>query len=720
MIKTLRLRASAFETRRIAEQSVAEVKLAKLRSGKQIHLLENSYICTRNLCKIMEIKTIIKRESLCRMLGESPLNTPVALALDIVLAFALFMLCRLVFLAVNFGYYADHLTLGLLESMLRGGLLFDASAVVYVNALYILMMLLPWKGKERRGYQTAAKVVFVLFNGVAAAANLADCVYFRFTGRRTTATLFSEFGNEGNLGSIIGTEVLNHWYLTLLFLLLMWGVWRLYRRPAVQLTVRRPALYYTVQTLCLLVAVPLCIFAIRGGIGKAVRPITLSNANQYINRPVEAAVVLNTPFSIIRTIGKKPFEVPAYLSTEEMEAAYSPIHHPTGKGAGRGAAKKNVVIFIMESFGREYIGALNRSLDANTYKGYTPFLDSLIPHSYVFTNAVGNGRKSIDGMPSVLSGIPMFVEPFFVTPAALNKVSGIAGELQQAGYHTAFFHGAENGSMGFQAFARATGFKEYYGRTEYNADPHTGGDADFDGTWAIWDEEFFRFMCDKLSSFRQPFAAALFSASSHHPFAVPERYRERFPEEGGKPIHKCIRYSDNALRLFFEQAARQPWFDNTLFVITADHTNQTSHAEYQTDYGGFAVPIIFYDPGAGLRGCSRAIAQQTDIMPTVLGYLGYDRPFLAFGNDLFNTPDHRRFAVNYLNGIYQYFQGDYVIQFDGSSVTAIYDYRNDPLQQHNIIHRIQPQKQMELQLKAIIQQYMLRMNEDRLTPDTHP
>ena len=248
----------------------------------------------------------------------------------------------------------------------------------------------------------------------------------------------------------------------------------------------------------------------------------------------------------------------------------------------------------------------------------------------------------------------------------------------------------------------------------------TGGDADFDGTWAIWDEEFFRFMCDKLSSFRQPFAAALFSASSHHPFAVPERYRERFPEEGGKPIHKCIRYSDNALRLFFEQAARQPWFDNTLFVITADHTNQTSHAEYQTDYGGFAVPIIFYDPGAGLRGCSRAIAQQTDIMPTVLGYLGYDRPFLAFGNDLFNTPDHRRFAVNYLNGIYQYFQGDYVIQFDGSSVTAIYDYRNDPLQQHNIIHRIQPQKQMELQLKAIIQQYMLRMNEDRLTPDTHP
>ena len=649
-------------------------------------------------------------------LAASPFNTPVALLCNLLLSLLVLTLSRVVFLAVNFSYYADHLTLGLLGSMFRGGLVFDLSTMVYINGLYILLMLLPWSGKEsRRWYALTAKGVFVLFNGLALVANLADCVYFRFTGRRTTATVFNEFGNEGNLGSIIGHELLAHWYLTLLFLLIIYGLWRIYRRPALQTKVN-PRVYYPVQIVCLLVAIPLCVFAVRGGVGKAVRPITLSNANQYINRPVEAAVVLNTPFSVIRTIGKKPFVVPDYMTDEEMEAVFTPVHLPKveeGKAAVR--PQKNVVVFILESFGSEYIGALNPTLDGGTYKGYTPFLDELIPLSYTFTAAVGNGRKSIDGMPSVLSGIPMFVEPFFVTPASLNKVSGIAGELRKEGYYTAFFHGAENGSMGFQAFARATGFQDYFGRTEYNADPYTDGDKDFDGTWAIWDEEFFRFFCDKINSFRQPFVAALFSASSHHPFVVPERYREQFPEEGGQPIHKCVRYTDNALRLFFERAKNEPWFNNTLFVITADHTNQTSHAEYQTDYGSFSVPIIFYDPGADLRGSSSAIAQQIDIMPTVLGYVGYSRPFVAFGCDLFRTPVSERYAVNYLNGIYQFFLHDYVLQFDGEKTIAVYDRKADPLQQHNIIHRILPQKEMERTLKAIIRQYMFRMNEDELT-----
>jgi hypothetical protein len=591
------------------------------------------------------------------------------------------MLARVVFFIVNHGYYSG-ITLKQLWSIFKGGLVFDTTAICYINVLYLLMMLVPLYSKEQRKYQLVAKWLFVVTNALALVMNLMDSVYFQFTNRRTTASVFSEFGNDGNVGGIIGYELVNHWYLTLTGVLMVWGMFKLYRSPAGK-PARRSWIYYTSHTAILVAVAPLIVFGMRGGIGADVRPITISNANQYVDRPVEAALVLNTPFAVMRTIGKKPFVVPEYFSDEQqMEQLYTPVHQPTA--AGKAAGKKlNVVVLIMESFGTEYIGAFNKELDGGTYKGYTPFLDSLITQSLVFEHSFANGRKSIDGMPSALSGIPMFVEPFFLTPSSMNKVSGIAGELSKVGYETAFFHGASRGSMGFEAFARATGFAHYYGREDY------GNDADFDGTWAIWDEEFFCYYADRMSEMKQPFATAIFSASSHHPFVVPARYKDKFPR-GTQGIHQCVAYSDNALRHFFAKASRNDWFNNTLFVITADHTSQVEHDIYRSAAGTFAVPVIFYQPGSNLKGCRPGISQQIDIMPTVLNYLGYDKPYVAFGCDLLNTPADETYAVNYYNGIYQYFQGNIMLQFDGEKSVALYDYVADPLLERNMLSE-QPQ-----------------------------
>lgn len=632
-----------------------------------------------------------------------------ALLCNIILSYLLFMLCRLCFLWVNHSYYAE-LTAAELGTIFKGGLVFDTSAIIYVNSLYIVMMLLPLHYKEHKRYQQVTKAIFVITNSIALIMNLMDTVYFQFTNRRTTASVFSEFSHEGNIVGIIGVELLNHWYLTLLAVILIYGLYKLYRKPIGEQGKVNLWGYYGVQLIFLIAAIPFCIFGMRGGIGAAVRPITISNANQYVNRPIETALVLNTPFALIRTIGKKPFVVPRYFADEaSLEGVYTPVHIPADTLQTK---PMNVVVFIMESFGKEYIGALNKDLDHGNYKGYTPFLDSLIAESLTFEYSFANGRKSIDGMPSILSGIPMFIEPFFLTPASMNKVSGIAGELRKKGYYTAFFHGAENGSMGFEAFSRATGFKDYYGRTEYN------NDDDFDGRWAIWDEEFFQFFADKLTAFQQPFVAALFSASSHHPFVLPKRYEGKFPK-GTLPIHQCIGYSDYALKRFFEKASHEPWFKNTLFVITADHTNQTEHPEYMTESGTFAVPVIFYQPGSNvLKGHVQAIAQQIDIMPTVLNYLGYERPYVSFGCDLLNTPAEQTYAVNYVNGFYQYHKGKYLLQFDGIKSVALYDFVSDRLLEHNLMGALPDvQHAMETELKAIIQQYMQRMNADRLTAD---
>ena len=636
-----------------------------------------------------------------------------AFVCNVLIAYVVYMFCRVAYVLENWDIFSAGWERLNLCDVLAGGLRFDTAAIAYTLMPYAALMLLPlplvWR--LRPTYQLVCKWLFVVANALAVVLNLCDAVYSQYTGRRTTSSFFSEFQNDGNLMQILGVELLHHWYLVLLGVAIIALVWVVYRRPhvAVPDAVHGKKIWREIvfDVLVFGIAVTLTIGGMRGGFSKAIRPIANSNANQYVNSPQEAAIVLNTPFSIIRTIGKTAFTDPHYFDAEELDAIYTPLHNPVADGP---MLKRNVVVIIVESLAEEYIGYYNPP-------SHTPFLDSLIARSLTFSHSYANGRKSIDGMPSILSSIPMFIEPFFVTNYSLNRVSGLAGELSHEGYTTAFFHGAENGSMGFQAFARATGFQRYYGRTEYDADTRFGGERDFDGTWAIWDEPFLQFYATTMSDMPQPFMTAVFTASSHHPFVVPEAYRDSLHLEG-HPMHTCIRYVDMALRRFFATAQQQPWYDSTIFVITADHTNISEHDLYLTDIGRYRVPVIFFDPSGTLPvGTLQGTAQQIDIMPTILGALRYNRPYIAYGKDLLHPSKGDDWAVNYNNGIYQYVEGDYLLQHDGTTIKAFYNLATDPLMQQNL--KAQPEVQqrlseMERRLKAIIQSYMQRMIADDL------
>ena len=347
----------------------------------------------------------------------SPLT---AMLCNLGIAYVLYFMARIIYLLVNYSYFEQGLSFSHLIEMLGGGLVFDTSAILVTNIPYIVMMLFPWDAKENNTYQLICKWVFIVINGIALIINLCDSVYFQYTMRRTTTTVFREFSNEGNLGSIFLTETLHHLYLVVLFAFFIWCAWRLYVKTGLECKRLRPWPYALTVFLSLAAFAPFVVAGIRGGFTTAVRPIAISNANQYVNRPVEAALVLNTPFSLYRTIGKDVFVVPDYYSSEqEMEGIYTPVHVPSDTIP---MTKKNVVVLIVESFGREYIGALNKTLEGGRYKGYTPYVDALIGKSVTFTHSYCNGRKSIDGMPSILSSIPMFVEPFFLTPASMNHI----------------------------------------------------------------------------------------------------------------------------------------------------------------------------------------------------------------------------------------------------------------------------------------------------------
>lgn len=642
---------------------------------------------------------------------------------NLLVVYVMFMVCRVIFVLTNWTIYSGTLTWGHTLELFGAGLIFDTSAILYTNALVSVMMLFPLHWKEKQGYYKIVRWIYVICNSVAIYANLIDCVYFPFTGKRTTTSVFAEFSHEGagNMAKIFAEQFLANWYLVVVAALISWLLWKLFRpvpSKVSSFTTHLPV-YYITQTVVMLIAIPLFVAGMRGGFTTAVRPITISNANQYADRPAETGIILNTPFSIYRTLSKKPMLVPDYMSEQEATALFTPLHTPNDTAAFK---PMNVVVFILESFSKQHFGYYNHTLRNGTFKGFTPFLDSLITHhALTWQYSYANGRKSIEGMPSTLSSLPNYVEPLFLTPASLNRMSGIARELgEQKGYVTAFFHGAQNNSMGFQAFAHATGFQRYYGRTEYNQDPKRNGDDDFDGTWAIYDEEFLQFFADRMTEMQQPFMTAVFTASSHTPYSMPERYKNVFPK-GEEALQESIAYSDHALNLFFETARKKAWFKNTLFVITADHTSRHIDPFYKTSLGYYNVPIILYAPGdESLHGYdTERVVEQTDIMPTVLSYLHYDKPYIAFGKDMLHTQPEETFALHWVpesNG-YEFVKGDYVIEFDGEQVTAAYRYRTDSLLNQNVKTTMPAGtlQQMTLQAKSVIQQYMQRMNNDQLT-----
>ena len=627
-------------------------------------------------------------------------------ASNLLLVMVLYTISRLFFFWVNVDLYPNVSVSHLLE-MLAGGLRFDLTALLYLNSLYLLFVLLPLPStiRNHHNYISTAKWAFWVPNILGFIVNCMDIVYVRFTDRRTTCTVFTEFQNDGNLVSIIWQSMWQYWYVTLFGIALLTLLILCTRKQWLVATPQKTWVYYTAEIVLMLATIYFIVIGIRGGFGKYTRPITISNAMQYTNTPQETAILLNTPFSLMKSLENTMYIHPHYFNDEEIEELFSPIHTDEIEENGR-LGQVNVVVLILESFSKEYIGFYNQHIDG--YNGFTPFLDSLLAQSVTYTHSFASGRKSIDAMPSVLSSIPMLIEPYIVTPYSTNAVSSLAACLKEEGYATAFFHGAPNGSMGFQAYARSAGFEQYLGMDEYD------GIEAFDGTWAIWDEEFLQYYARSMNQMKQPFMTAIFTASSHHPFRVPKQYEGVFPR-GTQPIHQCVGYTDYSLREFFAYAKQQDWYENTLFVLTADHTNQVSLPEYATAKGIFEVPIAFYSPrwNQGNLQIQGAVSQ-TDIMPSVLAYLGYNKPFFAFGEDILTQEKKHPYAVCYNHPVYQLLSDSLLLQFDGKEVCAVYNHQNDPMLQYNIAEQTNTQE-METFLRAYIQQYIYRLTTNQLT-----
>jgi len=527
--------------------------------------------------------------------------------------------------------------------------------------------------------------------------NLADVMYFQYTFKRATGDALDLLVLGGDFIRLLPQFLYDFWYLVLSWVALMWFSNKLYTRfgnPPQEKTSG-----VKMQLLWLVGIVLMSIIAGRGGL--QLKPIGIITAG-FNTSPQNIPLVLNTPFTVLTTLGKEELEEVSFFKQDELAAVYSPVHQYSA--APDSVKALNVVVLIMESFSSEYSAVFgNRS---NTF---TPTLDSLSGNGMVFLRCFANGRKSIEGIPAITAGLPNLMdEPYITSIFAGNNVQSIAGNLAGNGYSSSFYHGGANGTMGFDAFAIVSGYQRYEGRKEYD------NDAYFDGKWGIFDEEYFQYFKEGLDQQQQPFSSCFVSLSSHNPYIIPKRYDSVF-KAGPLPIHQSIQYADYAMGQFFEAAAQTDWFDNTLFVITADHCAQAEDNYYKNRVGMYSVPLLFYHPKGGLKGVSNRVTQQIDILPSVMDYLGYGSAFVGFGNSVFEE-ENGGFAINYLNGLHQLIQADYVLQFNGVETVGLYNYEVDKNLSNNLARsESEVTVPMEKLLKGIIQSYNYRLIHNQLT-----
>ena len=629
------------------------------------------------------------------------------LILRLILILFIYQLLRFGYYYYNYEYFTEIDIYSYLR-IIKGSLKFDISAILYINLLVIFLSLFPSKLVFKEGYQRFIKSLFIYCNIIGISVSIIDIFYYPYVKNRMTFSFFKELSQTGliqNKNSLLqfildfGTD---YWLTIPLVFIVLYVIRHLAVRTTLNInSIRFNINHIIISSIIAILLYTLTVFGLRGSFIYKNRPITISNAGKYATKNSQIPLIINTPFSLIRTAHIKDISEKKYYNKEELNQYYDANKSFHSSQIN----KKNIVIIILESMATEYYGIYN-----NTETTYTPFLDSLISKSFTSENTFSNGVKSIDAMPAILASIPSTDFHFSLSKYSTNNIQGIGNLLENIGYSTSFFHGAPNGSMGFESMANICGIDKFYGMDNYN------NKNDYDGLWGIWDDKFFTFFAEKLNRHKEPFFSSIFTCSSHHPYKLPIEYHNKFIK-GEHPMHECVQYTDYALKKFFNKIEKEEWYNNTLFVITADHTNISMKEKYKTSLGIFRVPIIFFDPNNNsIAKRSKIVIQHTDIMPSILGYINYNKPIIAFGNNIFKD-SLNNFAINYHNG-YQLIIDENLIIYNNNSneIIYIYDFINDPLLKKNILKEITPlkRKYYKNKIRAFIQNYDNRMINNNL------
>ncbi len=601
-------------------------------------------------------------------------------------------LCVLVFLITRIGFYLNNIdafkninTSQLLQYCFFG-LRFDLAAIASIVGWVFFVFALPlsWKPTNTRILST----LFTFCVSLALCFEIADWKYFPYNQQRSNIDVLYLIMRPGDFLNLIPNFLKHYGYLFVIVALFIYLLYRIskYLFRIVNKypfsTAKRTIKYVGIHSLVSVFILGLVITGIRGG--WQLVPLASRNAIQYAPNE-HIPIVLNTTFSIITSVQNQGIQALNIMPETEAIALVQPIHKPDSVQAMN---KKNIVIFILESFSKEFTGLSGK-------KSYTPFLDSLMQYSLVFENAYANSFQSAKAIPAILAGIPGWMDQAFMTSSyANNKINSFASLLQKEGYVSSFYHGATNGSMSFDVFVKNAGYHHYFGRKEYN------NEKDFDGSWGIWDEPFLQRAALEIKHTPQPFHAAIFNINSHQPYTIPEKYVPTLKEDG-LAIYTALRYADYAIGQFFATASQEAWFMNTIFVFAADHCSPMASNEFYAEkIGKFQIPMFIYDPSQQVFKPQKikSVAQQIDILPTILHTLYYPHPYYALGNNLLSN-NKTPIAISKVRNETFVIKDSLLLVLNDDKPAGVYEYRQDSMNTNNLIHEAAFKQPMLLQKK---------------------
>ena len=596
------------------------------------------------------IKSIIQKKLI--LIEHSKLT----ISLFLISLFSLFLV-RLYFYYRYPESFSDLEPLELLNAFLIG-IKVDIITISTFIGFLVLLMILPQKQLQNKTLQKLLSYIWLIFLILILFVCIADILYFEYVGRHVSTefllTLESDFVP---IIKLVYQSYLIETIFFLLFIVILFIIWKkIFEINTYSYNYSHSKVFF------FLIILLLIFFGARGkfidkpfGIADAFTTSKLSSGNLSINGF----------FSFYRSIGAKKINHNfmkrekainiVHKALKNEKTIYVDPKYPILRKYPDNHTKHNynVVIILLESWSSRYIDSFNGNIGV----GATPNFDNIANKGLKFTNCYANGQRSIDGITSIMTGLTV--------PIGLNYLgSGLElsnltylGKLATAnGYETIASQSSNRSSFRVDAITRLAGFKKYFGAEDFPANgqeqKHTPP------SFGTWDGNMYKFLANQLNDTKQPFISFSFTSSTHTAFVSPGKKWEKFtPHNNGNFIGflNTLYYADDQLGYFFNDIKNQPWFDNTIFILTADHTNLFKQSEEKlissnTRFPAIAeldrqkIPLVVYAPKIFKPRTIDDIVSHNDIFPSLIDMLNWHGNFSTISNSFFDTNVKNRFA----------------------------------------------------------------------------
>ena len=322
---------------------------------------------------------------------------------------------------------------------------------------------------------------------------------------------------------------------------------------------------------------------------------------------------------------------------------------------------KNLVIIIEESLGAEFVGSLGGL-------PLTPNLDELSSQGIWFRQLYATGTRSVRGLEAIISGYtPTPARSVVKLPKSQRNFFTLAGLLGEQGYDTSFIYGGESQFDNMRRFFMNNGFQRVIDEKDYEH-------PIFVGSWGVSDEDLLLRAHEEFASAgEKPFFSVVFTSSNHSPFQYPNDRIEAYDEEINT-VNNAVQYADYALGEFFRRAKSSDYWDDTVFLVVADHNSRV--------YGDEVIPVQrFHIPGLILGGSIDSapidsVASQIDLGPTLLSLIGVEAEHPMIGTDLTASGAAARpgRAIMQFNSTQAYLEGENLIVMQKDQPVASFTY----------------------------------------------